>query len=104
MGCSEQPRCCDAQPMDRPKKNPPNRSNVIAIGHEVVRQIDLANIRVLEGDVFEAMAKLEKARKEIAYAILRGAEVEPGPFRAFVDRSEKVTRRGSAVRVRLTVR
>jgi hypothetical protein len=69
-----------------------------------VRQWDLAEYGILEGDLLEARAKLEAKRLEITAALLRGADVEDGPLRAFLERDEKVGSGGWFIRAKLTVR
>ena len=82
----------------------PKNGKVVRIAPERVRQWDLAEYGILEGDFLEAREKLDAKRREITAALLRGADVEDGPLRAFLKRDEKVGSRSSVVRMKLTVR
>jgi hypothetical protein len=88
----------------RVKSQESKNGKVVPIAPERVRQLDLAEYGILEGDLLEAQARLDAKRREILAALLRGADVEDGPLRAFLDRDEKVGFGSSFVRARLIVR
>lgn len=49
---------------------------------QVISQTDLAELETLRGDVRLARRAYDKARNEILKALERGADIEPGPYRA----------------------
>jgi hypothetical protein len=71
---------------------------------EVVRQSDLAELEVMEGDFIEARETFEARRMQIIAALVRGATVEDGPLRVFLKRYERVGVDGRIVRSKLIVR